>query len=236
MLINTKKMATGSRIIASCIILCIYSSAFAQSNGSWRWRAEPPKATPPKWSFEIKYGQFEPDEVAFQAFYGEDFTEQSAISLGYKLLRTVDFGIETGYMRNRGQGQLPLNAAAGLNPLSANVVTWRTNPRHVYLVLRGVFGEDQIGVPYIGGGITEMGYEIEVDNQPTIKGTAEGSHQRIGLQFLLDRADPGAASSFKRDYNVKNTYFYIEKLEIDATVDGVQLGGETTFLGFLFEF
>jgi hypothetical protein len=205
------------------------NGGWAQPSGGWHWyEAKPPE--PPKWSLELKYGDFEPELEEFETFYGDDTSDHTAIALGYKLLRAVEVGFEYGRMRNVGVGELPINGGTG------GEVEFTVNPAHMYLLIRGIWGEDQLAVPYIGGGLTRVAYEQSIPNQPSIKGTADGRHRRYGLQFLLDRTDVSLASEMESDYGTNNTYLFIEKHNYTADVDGVELGGDTLFIGLLFEF
>lgn len=216
------------RIIYAILFLGSCFGVTQQANAQQWYRTKPPD--PPKWSLELKSGDFEPELEDFRTFYGSDTSKHSAIAIGYKLLRTVDVGIEYGRMRNTGVGQLPLNGGTG------GEVTFTMEPVHAYILLRGIWGEDQIGVPYIGGGVTRVSYKEDILNQPSRKGTVDGSHYRYGLQLLLDRGDTSLAREMQSDYGTDNTYLYIEKQHFEAEVDGVQLGGDTTFIGILFEF
>ncbi len=227
MIYTTKRFRYKQLIVGAALWLWV-CSGLAQSGNSWQWyqRKEP---APPKWSLELKYGEFEAELEDFDRFYGDD-NNHTAIAVAYKLLRAVEVGLEYGQVQARGVGNLPINGGTG------GEVTFTLKPTHLYLLIRGIWGEDQIGVPYIGGGITEVNYEQEILNQPSRSGKAKGSHTRYGLQFLLDGTDTSLAREMQSDYSVNNTYLFIEKQSFDADVDGIELGGETVFVGFLFEF
>ena len=217
------------KLLLAASTLLWLGTAAALPSGGWRWYEKKPPE-PPHWSLELKYGNFKPELEEFKTFYGSDTTKHAAVGVAYKVLRTVEVGVEYGRMRNVGVGELPLNGTTGGN------VTLTVNPMHAYVVLRGIWGEDQIGVPYIGGGVTRVSYKQSIENQPSRSGTADGNHWRYGLQFLLDRADPSLASEMRNDYGTSHTYLYIEKQHYEAKVDDIELGGDTTFIGLLFEF
>jgi hypothetical protein len=205
------------------------NSGWAQPVGGWHWyETKPPE--PPKWSLELKYGDFEPALEEFETFYGEKESKHTAIAVAYKLLRAVEIGFEYGRMRNVGVGELPINGGTG------GEVEFTVNPAHMYLLIRGIWGEDQIAVPYVGGGITQVAYKQSILNQPEVKGKADGKHRRYGLQFLLDSTDISLASEMETEYGTNNTYLFIEKHHYEADVDGIELGGDTVFIGLLFEF
>ena len=225
---NLTRKLFGKSLIISITLLFWTSGLSAQNAEGWRWnQTKEPK--PPKWSLEFKYGEFEAELEDFERFYG-DSDHHPAIAFGYKLLRTVEIGLEYGQIRAKGVGELPINGSTG------GEVTLTLKPTHLYLLLRGIWGEDQICVPYIGGGYTEVSYEQDVSNQPSSKGKADGNHIRYGLQFLLDRADVALAREMQSEYGTNNTYLFIEKQSFDADIEGIELGGDTLFIGFLFEF
>lgn len=208
------------------------ASALAQpdeSPPSWRY-SKPSAPKSPDWALELKAGSFEPDLGEWKEFYNDDETGYTAFSVGYKLLRTVEFGVELGQMDDSGVGQLPISGGTG------GEVDYRLRTAHAYLLLRGIFGEDQVGVPYAGVGTGKAFYRQEVANQPSRSGDTDSEYWRYGLQFLLDSADEPLAAESDRDFGVSNTYLFIEKHDFSAEVDGVELGGDTLFIGLLFEF
>ncbi|MBN1379861.1 MAG: hypothetical protein JXA04_11580 [Gammaproteobacteria bacterium] len=218
-----------SKLLFTAMCLLWLTGGWAQSGSGWRWY-QPREPEAPKWSLELKYGDFEPELEDFKTFYGEETTNHKAIAVGYKLLRAVEIGVEYGQMHNVGVGDLPLNGGTG------GEVDFTVNPAHAYLLLRGIWGEDQTCVPYYGGGITRVAYQQKIPNQPSRSGNAEGKHRRYGLQFLLDHSDISLASEMETDYGTNNTYLFIEKHHYEADVEGIELGGETVFVGLLFEF
>lgn len=185
---------------------------------------------PPRWSMEIKAGDFEPDLDDWQRFYGDEQTDEIGIAVAYKIIRWLEVGMAVDYMDDKGSGQLPISDTVGGN------VTYELYPAHVYVLLRGLFHENQRFVPYIGGGFTRAFYRQQIDNQPTRRGDADGEHVRAGLQILLDWVDRDGASSMENDLGVNNTYLTFEIKKFSAEVDGVELGGESAMIGLLFEF
>jgi hypothetical protein len=189
----------------------------------------------PHWSLEFKGGFFYPDIENWQESYGSRKTSHYAATFAYKLFRQLELGIEGGYIKDTGQGFAPLH-----NTFAGNV-TYELFPLEAFIVLRGVFSERQVVVPYIGGGWTRMYYREKVEFQETVKGHADGYHGRAGLQFLLDGLDQSAANSFYLDAGVFHTYFFLEAQRSRAMADtvtggSVNIGGTSYLAGFLFEF
>jgi hypothetical protein len=155
-----------------------------------------------------------------------------ALSLAYKLRRQVDIGIEGGLARTRGP------ATATLHGSQAGNVTYEIYPVNAFVLFRGVARENQLVIPYIGGGFTKILYREAVEGQGGTHGSANGYHARGGLQILLDGADRDAANGMYLDYGVMHTYFFVEAEYTVAKVKEVStdLGGTAYLAGFLFEF
>jgi len=213
------------KIILILLLVFLPVAAFAADQNQER----------PHWTFEIKGGLFYPDIENWKDYYGNDRTTQYAATLAYKLIRQIEFGIEGGYVIDKGQGFAPLH-----NTMAGNV-TYELFPVNVFVLARGVFSEKQWLVPYVGGGFTRMYYREKIEFQDTVKGFADGYHGRAGLQFLLDGLDPDAANSFYLEEGVYHTYFFIEagytRAMVNTTSGGsVNLGGTSYLVGLLFEF
>jgi hypothetical protein len=189
----------------------------------------------PHWSLEVKGGSFYPDIANWQESYGSRKTGHFAAAFAYKFFRQLELGIEGGYIKDTGQGFAPLH-----NTFNGSV-TYELFPVDAFLLLRGVFSEQQVIVPYIGGGWTRIYYREKVELQETVKGSADGYNGRAGLQFLLDGLDQSAANSFYLDSGVFHTYFFLEaqrsRVMVDTVSGGsVNIGGTSYLAGFLFEF
>lgn len=196
--------------------------------------AEDETAVRPHWSFEFKGGRFSPAIDDWSTYYGKDSMQHFSASLGYKVLRQLEVGVEVGTMHDRGQGNLPLNDIIG------GRVYYELYPLHVFVLLRGVFVEGQWLVPYVGGGWTRMYYRQDVANQEGAKGSVDGSHTRAGVQLLLDVFAPKESGQLSAQYGIDNTYLFVEQQTIEAEVDAggatVDIGGDSVLIGVLFEF
>lgn len=112
-------------------------------------------------------------------------------------------------------------------------------PTQLFLIYQFAFKDDQLLVPYLGGGYTHVTYRRYVEGQGTVMGGKEGYHARAGLKFLLNRLEPSAADKLYENSGIINTYFFLEGQY--ARVNGfddssVNLGGWSYFGGFQFEF
>lgn len=224
-----KRPALFRRCLAAVLPLCAGAGGVNAQEGYGQWEFDRLRLPPePKWAIELKSGDFEQELMGWDELYDDD-TDHKAIAVGYKLLRAVEVGVEVGRMENNGSGQVPLAGAP------EGDFQYKTRPTHLYLLLRMVYGEDQGAVPYFGGGKTRLSYELSVDGESVADDEADGSHWRAGLQFLLDRADKPGAADASRSMGIKNSYIFVEKQHIDVEADGVQIGGDTFFVGLMFE-
>ncbi len=184
----------------------------------------------PNWSFEMKAGLFAPSLSNWARYYGKRDMPEYALAVAYKLKRQIEIGVEGGFLRDKGQGFAPLHN------IMTGSVEYTLYPVNVFVLLRGVFNENQWIVPYAGGGYTRMYYRETIEGQDTVSGSANGYHARGGLQFLLDGLDQSAANNMYMDYGIFHTYLFIEAKYTDAVVSGINLGGTSYLAGFLFEF
>lgn len=184
----------------------------------------------PHWSFELKGGSFYPDLDNWSDYYGSKKTTQFDLALGRKFFRIMEVGLEAGYLSDQGVGYLPLHK------ITSGKVTYELVPMHFYVLVRGVFWENQWVVPYVGGGFSYFYYRESVHDQKKVTGTAHGTNVRGGLQFLLDRIDLRAADNLQRQFGVENTYLIAEAQITKVKKDSVKLGGVSYLFGLLFEF
>ena len=189
----------------------------------------------PHWSLELKGGVFIPAIDNWSSYYGRRDIAEYGGSLAYKIIRQIEVGLEGSYIRDEGRGFAP-----GHGSVTGNV-TYELAPLNVFVLARGVFRENQVLIPYAGGGWTRMYYREKIEAQSTIRGSADGYHGRAGLQLLLDNMDPRAAGNLYTDYGIFHTYLFFEAQYIRAMVsdlDGVSvnLGGTSYLAGLLFEF
>jgi hypothetical protein len=213
-------------------ILLLMAVLVAPKSG---YSATDPLPDRPHWSLELKGGYFQPAADNWATYYGDDKTWQIGGSVAYKLVRQLEAGIEGGLARDRGTGYAPLNG------ILTGEVQYDVFPLNIFLLVRGVFREQQWLVPYAGGGYTRMYYREKIEGQGTVRGSTNGYHARGGIQLLLDGLDTGAANNMYLDYGIHHTYLFFEAQYIRAnanTVGGgsVDLGGISYLGGFLFEF
>ncbi|GFO53134.1 hypothetical protein GMSM_01410 [Geomonas sp. Red276] len=189
----------------------------------------------PHWSLEFKGGVQFPDAGDWSRFYGNSYFGEYGGAVAYKVSRNIEVGVESTYGRAKGRGQMTQHALPGGN------VTWQQVPVNVFVLVRGVFDEQQWLVPYLGGGYTRMFYRADIEGQGRTEGSVDGFHARGGLQFLMDRLEPEPARNLCRDFGIAHTYFFTEarytRAMADTTSGGsVNIGGTSCLGGLLFEF
>jgi hypothetical protein len=169
----------------------------------------------------------------WKANYGGPGNIEWSGQLGFKITRRWELGVEVGYFRDSGTA----STVSGRTSIYEQKI--RIFPMQVYLLYRLIFNEDQVFVPFAGGGYSHVLYRQSLEGKGTVKGSRDGYHARMGLQFLLDWFDPTAADSFDLDIGVKNSYLVLEaqyrKIN-DFGSESVDLGGWSYLGSLLFEF
>jgi hypothetical protein len=194
--------------------------------------AEDPILGQPHWSLEVKGGRFAPSLGNWSRYYGKRDMPEYAATLAYKITRQVEVGVGAGSIRGKGRSY------AVLHETLAGNVTYDLYPVNAFVLVRGILKEDQLLVPYIGGGLTRMYYREKIEDQQTARGHADGYLVRGGLQLSLDFVDRGSSNRMFIDYGVYHTYLFIETERTRAMVRSVStnLGGTAYLGGLLFEF
>jgi hypothetical protein len=147
-------------------------------------QAAEPALERPHWSLELKGGVFIPDIDNWATYYGRRDISEYGGSLAYKITPQIEVGLEGSYIKDKGRGFAPGHG------IVTGDVTYELAPLNVFVLVRGVFRDNQVLIPYAGGGWTRMYYREKVQYQGDIKGSTDGYHARAGLQLVLDSMDP----------------------------------------------
>jgi hypothetical protein len=185
-----------------------------------------------RWSLGFKGGYFTPALDQWKANYGSSGNVEWSGQLGFKITRQWELGIDGGYFSDTGTAL----TQSGLTSILEQKIS--LFPVQVYLLYRLIRDEDQLFVPFVGGGYTHVIYRQSLEGKETVKGSQEGYHARMGLQLLLDWFDPADASSFNQDLGVTNSYFVLEAQyrKVDNFGSDPDLGGWSYLGSLLFEF
>lgn len=187
----------------------------------------------PRWSLALKGGYFAPSVEGWKREYGTEGNFRGGIDLAYKITRRLELGLDIGYFSDEGQALTLSGRVSGVRQ------TFRLFPLQAFLLYRFIFHEDQIIVPYAGGGYSHFTFRRLLENAKTIRGRFDGWHIRAGLQILLDGFDRVTAEAFEEEIGVSNTYLFFEgqyaKVN-DFWSQPTNIGGWSSFSGLLFEF
>lgn len=191
------------------------------------------EAGTPHWSFSLKGGYFMPNVDGWKDHYGSEGAATGGIELGWKITRQLELSGDIGYFGDSGKAVTAVSGVQSIDTIYHNQV-----PINISLLFRLVFSNNQIVVPYVGGGYTHIFYWQKLNNN-TVSGDQNGYHIRGGLQFLLDPIEPEAAEDMATIWGVDNTYFFIEghysKVDDFGSAD-YDIGGLSILGGFLLEF
>lgn len=216
------------RLLLALVLMLLPAMALADERNSDR----------PNWSLELKGGAFFPAVPHWADYYGNSYTSEFGGSFAYKVTRQIEIGVEGTYLSANGNGQAPVHGGLA----QSTQVSLELAPLDVFVLARGVFSEEQILVPYAGGGWTRMFYKANVQGQDQkVQGSTNGYHARVGIQLLTDYIAPDSAKSLYEDFNIRHTYYFVEAkyTHADAAINpsgSVNLGGISYLGGFLFEF
>lgn len=186
----------------------------------------------PHWSFGLRGGYFVPDIDGWEDQYGEKGAWLFGLEGGWKITRQLELNSTVGYSSAEGK------ALTVSGRPSSDKLTFRQMPINVSLIYRMVFSENQVVVPYVGGGYSHVFYWQELGDQE-FSGDRYGYHARGGLQFLLDALDLDSARDIQRQWGVDHSYFVIEGLYSkvdDFGNEDIDIGGWGILGGFLLEF
>ena len=213
---NTRKAVLIAWLVFICLLLPMTSLAKDES-------------LPPHWSLEFKVGRFESALEEWDTYYDEN-PSQFDVGWSYKVFRPLEIGLSLGRMTTGGAGNFPLSQSIG------GEVDFTLVPLHVSLLYRFVLYENQLFVPYIGGGWTRVYYRQKTEDGKKFEGSHDGGHLKVGIQFLLNSLDKSRARTLQRKWGIENTYLFLEALSFVAKEDQIDLGGDSISLGLLMEY
>ncbi|MBI4691006.1 MAG: hypothetical protein HY754_12205 [Nitrospirae bacterium] len=192
----------------------------------------PVSAESPRWSLGLRGGSLKSEIVGWEDHYHHKGSGLFGIEAGWKPFRQAELNIDVSYSSAKG------SAITQSGRTSSDTVTFTQIPVHLSLLFRLAFLENQIVVPYAGGGYSCVAYRERLNGE-TVSGGMSGYHVKGGLQFLLDILEPEVAKDFYDSWHVSNTYLFIEIMSSKVDNFGkenIDLGGRSIMGGLLFEF
>jgi outer membrane protein W len=195
----------------------------------------PGAATEAPWSVGISGGYFAPATENWEQNYDKRGGLLPSLSAGYTVIDGVSVTAEAAYFSAESQ------ARDVTGQLSIDRQRLRLIPVTLALEYRLRLGDQQLVVPFVGGGYRRVAYRLTVGDNDDVTGGAGGPVARGGIDVLLNRLDPSAASGLAEDYGVTGTYLRLEaqwaKAEASGTTgEDIDLGGVTYLVGLRFEF
>jgi hypothetical protein len=189
-------------------------------------------APTPSWSVGIKAGEYQPSADGYDAQYGQR-AFRGDLDLGYKITRNVEIGLSIGYY----SADAFVYSSSGRESSLTQQLT--LIPTQLYIIYQLEFENNQLLVPYFGGGYTHITYDHAVEGQDRALGGTDGYHSRAGVKLLLNSLEPNSANKLYKEWGVAHTYFLIEGqyAHVSGLEDSsVDLGGSSFFGGIQFDF
>jgi len=183
-------------------------------------------------SFSLNGGYFTPRMDGWENHFDDSSIWTGGMEFGSKLTERLELSLGLNYSKVEG------TSTTLTGRTSADKATYEQIPIQLSISYRFLFDEDQVIVPYIGGGYTHLIYREEI-NDNKISGDLAGYHARGGLQVLLDYFDSETAKDFSSDWEVINTYLTFEAIYSKVDDFGkkdTDLGGLGYMAGLRFEY
>jgi hypothetical protein len=186
----------------------------------------------PAWSVSVKAGEYQPSAAGYDNQYGPRGF-RGDVELGYKITRKIEMGLSVGYFSDNAFVYSTSGRASALTQQLTLI------PAQLYMIYQLEFEDNQLLVPYIGGGYTHITYRHAVEGQDTAFGGKGGYHARAGMKLLLNRLEPNSANKLYENWGVAHTYFLLEGQYAhvsDFEDSSINLGGWSYFGGIQLDF
>ncbi|MBN2372258.1 hypothetical protein JXL19_00520 [bacterium] len=220
-------MKNGFRLFLCVILILIY--IFVSPLASFASSPRRNISVEPRWGYYVFDTSMWKDRV-----YSRKYAITGGMKVNLELFRQIlQLGVGAGYMREHEPYYYIYNI-----PVEAS------------LNIRLKFSQQQLIVPYIGGGFDysyfkEKGRGLDPSGQPMTRifhNNRKGYHLNAGLQFLLNRFSSSDAERFDEKFGVNATYLTFEARHTDLTesekpeYSNEDLSGWFYYMGILFEF
>ncbi len=188
------------------------------------------------WTVGLDAGYFMPATEGWEENYDQRGGWVPNLSARYALSTGLSVAAEISYFSASSLARGAITGELSIEDQQLTLV-----PTTVGLEYRLRIDSDQLVVPFVGIGYRHVSYRLEVGDNETVSGGANGWVGWGGFDVSLNDLDPSAASGLSEDYGVGRTYFRLEaqwaKAEAPGT-DGadIDLGGITYLAGLRFEF
>ncbi|MBI5446610.1 MAG: fibronectin type III domain-containing protein [Deltaproteobacteria bacterium] len=188
------------------------------------------------WVVGVMGGAFEPGTEDWGTTFDHERLPAGKVNIGYRLLSTLELGVEAGYWRAEGEAATTVSGRL-VTPAANETLT--VIPLQGYALLNFQFTDRQWLVPYAGGGYSRYYFRQAIEGQDDSKGHLDGYHFRGGVKFLLNGLDPASAQRANAYFNLKKTFLALEAqwAKVDDFGDAnADLGGVSYYGGLVLEF
>ncbi|MEW6683752.1 MAG: outer membrane beta-barrel protein [Nitrospirota bacterium] len=188
------------------------------------------------WTVGLSVGYFLPATEDWEDNYDDRGGLVPDLSAGYALSLRWSVAAEVSYFRASSFAKGAITGQPSIEEQELTLI-----PTTVGLEYRLRFDPAQLFVPFVGAGYRHVSYRLEVGDNDTISGGANGWVGRGGFDILLNALDPSSATGLREDYGVVRSYLRLEAQWAKAEAPGtggsdIDLGGVTYLAGLRFEF
>jgi hypothetical protein len=193
---------------------------------------DPDAADRRKGHLEFRYGLFTMDDPNINKVMGESKNEVLWLEVGPHIIPQVEINAGLGWFQEIGN---PILSGGGR---SDDNVMLTALPLNLSLGLRGDFLKHQIVVPSVGASIEAWPWRQEPYGGGSLSGMKTGWSWNAGLELLLDRMDPSAASKLRVRTGIDDTYLTLSyrSQEVGDPNEGLYYSGTVIGLGLKFDY
>jgi len=165
---------------------------------------DPDAADTRKGNFQFRYGFFTVEDPHITEVMGDSGNELLWMEFGPHIIPQVELTAGVGWFQEIGNPTLRSGGKSDDN------VELTALPVNVSLNLRGDFWKHQPIVPAVGASIEAWPWKQDpYYGAGTLGGTKTGWSWNAGIQILLDRIDPRAASKLRVRSGIDDTYLTV---------------------------
>ena len=185
-----------------------------------------------KGQLEFRYGFFTMEDPNITRVMGDSKNEVLWLEVGPHIIPQVEINAGLGWFQEIGN---PVLSGGGR---SDDNVMLTALPVNLSLGLRGDFVKHQLVVPAVGASLEAWPWKQEPYGSGTISGMKTGWSWNAGLQLLLDRMDPSAASKLRVRTGIDDTYltFSYRSQQVGDPDEGLYYSGSVAALGLKFDY
>ena len=193
---------------------------------------DPDAADHRKGHLEFRYGFFTLDDPNINRVMGESKNEVLWLEVGPHIIPQVEINAGLGWFQEIGN---PVLSGGGRSDDNVMITAL---PVNLSLGLRGDFMKHQPVVPSVGVSMEAWPWRQEPYGSGSLSGVKTGWSWNAGLELLLDRMDPSAASKLRVRTGIDDTYLTVSyrSQEVGDPNEGLYYSGTVIGLGLKFDY